>query len=374
MTSPITDDFDKIDNPLEELKKIDEGPSFRIQNTMLHLTYGGHLDFDEWIKYVTTPKKDHGLGFPISEYSMVHETGDTGHLHSHILVKFERAIQSKNSRIFDFKGIHPNIKKVTTGTHWARTVKYHEKDGTPKTLLRETNPIRAVWEHDTVSDALVHMCRTTREVGGIIAAFNYKPIDYGKPPDMKWRPWQEELIAELDKAPDDRTINWIWDPHGCSGKTILAKHMGMYKGAFVSTTANIYHVATQLQEALKVRHSFLTVIFNFTRQVEEHKVYQALESLKDGLVTSQKYKGSTMYFPSPHVVVFANYIPDIREATIDRWFIRTISNGTDFFHRFKGKQMQDWIDEWLRANPQSEYKNALDAFKLMIKEQIPSPH
>jgi len=69
---------------------------------------------------------------------------------------------------------------------------------------------------------------------------------------------------------------------------MLAKHVGMYKGAFVTTTGNIYNVATQLADAVKQGNAILTVIFNFTRDSEQHKVYQAIEQLKDGLVTSQE--------------------------------------------------------------------------------------
>lgn len=353
-----------VDEPLKELKVIDSSSgTFRIQNTMLHLTYKSHIDFTEWLKHVGVSKNKKGLGFPIKEFSMVHETSDSQYEHTHILVKFEKAIQSKNCRIFDYKDIHPYIQKVTNLVHWDRVVVYHTKQGKPYTMLKTESVISDVWSHDTVSDAILNMCKTTREVGGVIAAFNYKPIDYGEPPDMNWRPWQTELINELEEKPDDRTINWIWDPKGHSGKTILAKYMGMYKGAFVSTQANIYHVATQLQEALKAKHSFLTVIFNFTRQTEEHKVYQALESLKDGLVTSQKYKGTTLYFECPHVVVFANYLPDITQATVDRWKIRTITRGEEFKHEFGGKEMNKWISDMMSLK--SIDRN--EAIKLLIE-------
>jgi len=101
----------------------------------------------------------------------------------------------------------------------------------------------------------------------------------------------------------------------------------MYKGAFVSTKANIYHTATSIDEFIKKNSStVLVIIFNFTRQQEAHNVYQALEELKDGMVTSEKYKGRTIYFNVPHLVVFANYLPEVKHLTIDRWDIRILHN------------------------------------------------
>jgi len=360
--STTTLDIDQLPDITEPNKP------FRIQNKMLHLTYDGHIDFDSWIVFVSSPKSKTTLGLQISEFSMVHETGESGYQHSHILVKFLNAVKSINPRIFDFNGIHPNIKKVTTPTHWNNTVNYHAKQGTPKTSLKSIPLISQIWSHDTVSEALLNMCVSTRDVGGIIAAFQYKPIDYGSPPDVNWRPWQSELITELDAKPDDRTLNWIWDHTGHSGKTFLAKYMGMYKGSFVSSTANIYHVATQIHEFLKHGHTILTVIFNFTRQTEEHKVYQALESLKDGLVTSQKYKGTTLFFPSPHVVIMANYLPDITQASLDRWKMRTLKDGTHFKHTFTGIQLENWI-----KSTNLDRHDALELFKNRIIDDLNKP-
>lgn len=356
-------------SPLDRLHTIPEqGKPFRIQNRMLHLTYDGHLDFDAWIAFVQAPKPKISNGFPIAEYSMVHETSTSGYQHTHILVKFVKTVQTTNARIFDFNGVHPHIKKVTTTAHWNNVIEYHYKQGTPFTSLNDQSVISQIWSHNSVSDALLNMCESAREVGGIIAAFQHKPIDYGPPPHVDWRPWQTELMSELSQHPDDRTLNWIWDHTGCSGKSFLAKYMGMYKGAFVSCTANVYHVATQLQEFLRHGNAVLTVIFNFTRQTEEHKVYQALEQLKDGMVSSQKYKGTTLYFPCPHVVIMANYLPDITQASVDRWKIRTIANGTDFKHSFTGLDM----DTWIKATG-FERNRAIEIFKERLILDLLSP-
>jgi len=63
------------------------------------------------------------------------------------------------------------------------------------------------------------------------------------------------------------------------------------------------------------------VLFNFTRALEGHVSYTAIESVKDGLVFSGKYEGGTKIFKSPHVIVFSNWHPDVTQLTRDRWEI-----------------------------------------------------
>jgi hypothetical protein len=66
------------------------------------------------------------------------------------------------------------------------------------------------------------------------------------------------------------------------------------------------------------------VIIDLPRSSRGNKVYEAIESLKDGIITSQKYRGKTIVFNSPHVVVFSNREPDRKKLSADRWDIRYI--------------------------------------------------
>jgi len=48
--------------------------------------------------------------------------------------------------------------------------------------------------------------------------------------------------------------------------------------------------------------------------------------LKDGVVFSGKYEGGARLFPPPHVIIFANFLPDFTKLSADRWVIRTLLN------------------------------------------------
>jgi hypothetical protein len=344
---------------------------------MVHLTYPTHLVFEDWMKFVTDPK-DLGLGLVVLEYSMVHEIGDeddAGYEHTHILVKFQNSIDTRNARYFDFTSLHPHIKRVTNSTHWINAAKYHTKQGIPFTniILKEDLPlIELIWACDSVSDAIQKYGSNIRHIGGIIAAFNNKPRARRDEPDVDWQPWQREVLDELTTPADDRTINWLWDPHGNSGKTFLCKHMEEFNNTFVSSHANVRDAATQLREMLRVNSKILAVFFNFTRQTQEHKVYQALESFKDGFLTVQKYIGGNVNIPSPHVYVFANYMPDIYKVSLDRWYIRTITGGREFYHRFTGFDLDSWIRDTM-AKHAMDQQEAIEKFKSMVIGQIQLP-
>jgi len=311
----------------------EEKSNFRLQNQRIHLTYKSHIPPEAWLTWFKNCKKKN-----ISFYSIVHESSDENHPydHTHILIEFEKVFQTRNSRFFDWElpdksVIHPNIKPVKSKKHWENTLKYHYKENTPYTNTEkpiDKSEIEEVWKHDSLKKALLNTCTTLNNVGGVIAAFNCKPSDYGIEPEVDWKPWQKDLVEELKNSPSPRKIHWYFDHYGNSGKSFFAKHFGMYKGAFVSTKANTYHIATALDEYIRAngQDSVLIVIFNFTRQQESRNIYQALEELKDGMVTSEKYKGRTMFFPNPHLVCFANYLPDITTVTQDRWDIRVLQN------------------------------------------------
>ena len=352
--------------------------NFRLQNSRIHLTYPDHFDPQILFNFLTSISKS-----DISNYSIVNETGSTGHKHTHCLLKFSKLLQTKNPRFFDFQSSHPNIKIVSSDLHWNNCILYHKKQNSPFTNISLSSSfsspshqehIQAVWNSKNVSDAVLNVCQSVKSVGGVIAAFNCKPIDYGPEPSRDWRPWQNDLYLELSSKPDDRSILWYWDPIGSAGKTFFAKHMGMYKGAFITTTGNVYHVATQLQDVMQNGDSILSVIFNFSRQSEAHKVYQAIEQLKDGVISSQKYHGKTLFFNSPHVVIFANYFPDVSQISLDRWKIRIIDySGYNVAFNFSGFYVKNSIDQIASLNSLS-FEKASDYFtSLVIQELNKSP-
>lgn len=351
--------------------------TFRLQNKKLHLTYPSHIDPQAWISWMTFKKKK-----SIKYYSIVHEIGKDNYKHTHILVEFVKVFQSKKPTCFDWplnesnKLLHPNIKIIKSKKHWINTSVYHYKQNDPYTNFDkpvDNNPIKDVWEYDNLQDALVNTCTSLNNVGGVIAAFKCKPKDYGMEPKVDWNPWQQELMNEIENEPNDRNIIWYYDEFGSAGKSFLCKHMGMYRNSFVSTKAKSYHVATMIKHFLEDRsvddNTYMVLIFNFTRQKEQKsEIYDALEELKDGMITSEKYIGETTYLKKPpHIICLANYLPDVTCFSNDRWDIRALQDKKVVRRYVSGKIIYDSPD----INPFIDYKlsHINDSYNKLINHE-----
>lgn len=131
------------------------------------------------------------------------------------------------------------------------------------------------------------------------------------------RPWQKKIEDECLTEPDDRHIHWFINPRGNIGKTVFAKYMAVRHGATVLTNGKTADLAY-------ICDSPTIVIFNLARSAEDHFNYQALESIKDGMILSAKYESRMKLFNPPHVIVLANWGPDTEALSIDRWIIETL--------------------------------------------------
>lgn len=142
------------------------------------------------------------------------------------------------------------------------------------------------------------------------------------------RPWQQTVVNMLQDEPDDRTVNWIYDQEGCMGKTVFSKYLYSKHDAIIATGGGNKDIACLIALLLKDGRDLnikTTFVFNFPRSTEGVS-YKAIESVKDGLMTSVKYETSTLVFNSPHVWVFSNELPEYHKLTKDKWAIWTIED------------------------------------------------
>lgn len=136
-----------------------------------------------------------------------------------------------------------------------------------------------------------------------------------------------------------RTIIWYTDIQGGCGKTALCRYMiaNIPHVLFISTGA----AKDILYQVIKNQWDPTVVIFNLPRTAEAAMSYSAIEQLKDGLVFSGKYEGGVKMFPPPHVVVFANFVPDLSRLSIDRWDTRDLLNNPPRI----GPPPTQWLNE-----------------------------
>lgn len=136
--------------------------------------------------------------------------------------------------------------------------------------------------------------------------------------------WQQALLDELNGEPHMRSVIWYVDIEGGCGKTALCRYLvkNVPFTMFVSTGS----AKDITYQVVKSTWDPSIIVFNLPRSAEGAMSYSAIESLKDGLLFSGKYEGGVKLFPPPHVVVFANFMPDMTKLSLDRWDIRTLLN------------------------------------------------
>jgi len=305
--------------------------NFRLANKYIFLTYKTHLDklvFIEWLNKKCKEK--------INWIRLAHETGDktTLYNHTHVLAEHQKIFETKNSRFFDYEEIHPHIKKLKTKKAFECAKGYIAKEDIENKDLKEKNVniVKAIMECGTTKEALEKYCNTPSNAPGIIAIRNEMTHSYRRrtPLIEPTHDWQKEFIKDLcdeEKPPNHRDVHWYYDKKGNTGKSTLTRWIKSLNNDWYSCTEvnQCKDLAPVILNALESGWAGWGWIFDLPRDAEDHKgFYSGIECLKNGEITGTKYKGKTVTFDIPYVVVFANFLPKTYKMSLDRWKIYEI--------------------------------------------------
>lgn len=127
--------------------------------------------------------------------------------------------------------------------------------------------------------------------------------------------WQKNILDEIKEDPDDRTINWYWEPDGNMGKTTFCK--------FLSAKYNAIPLEGKKNDILYCAAEYNSEIYiwDLERSMEEYISYGAIEKIKNGYFMCSKYESKPIIRNSPHIYIFANFQPDTSKLSKDRWNI-----------------------------------------------------
>ena len=140
--------------------------------------------------------------------------------------------------------------------------------------------------------------------------------------NVQFKRWQARLMEKLEMKPHPREVIWYNDPVGHTGKTFMSKFLTLFKDAIRLENGKSADIKFAYQGER-------IVIFDLCRSQMDHFNYEALESMKNGLIFSPKYESKTKIFDIPHVLVFANWLPDQSKLSEDRWNITTLNQVED---------------------------------------------
>ena len=310
---------------------------FRLQSKRMLVTYKHHLrkaDYEKWIR----------TKGPITFVRLAHENGDekVPYLHTHVLVEFETPRDWSSQRCLDYtqdgESIHPNIKTLRSKGDFERAQNYIAKEDPENSDLKRENRktmLDVVKNADSFQDLMAYTLSKDEDSWKHANALKtlWDNAGFVRIPKMSWTPqkdWQKELIQMVEEKPDPRTIIWIFDRKGNMGKTMMSKWFyseDPQKWAIAKDMGTSRDSATIVQNWLRTGWNGYGVIVDLPRAAEkcQSRMYTYLEEIKDGFVTATKYSGGTCVFPSPHLVVFANWPPYVRAMSLDRWNIYEIS-------------------------------------------------
>lgn len=140
-------------------------------------------------------------------------------------------------------------------------------------------------------------------------------------------PFQQKIYDDCKvKCKDDRTVNWVFDPKGCQGKSKLIKLLMHDKVAL----ALQYGAAKDLMNLVINNPNQPAYVFDLTRakpkDFDGDDLYSVMEAVKNGSVQNTKYQTGVLTMDPPHVWVFSNQLPNFEKLTGDRWKVWMIND------------------------------------------------
>lgn len=152
-----------------------------------------------------------------------------------------------------------------------------------------------------------------------------------------------------NNEPHPRNIIYIYDPVGGNGKTLLIKHTMFHnKGHLIGLD-----IARDVFQARRTNQYKDTVLVNITRTIPKSynisELYHCLETIKDGTVFSPKYDSDQFFTRTPHVIIFANELPQRQTfLSFDRWEIYRIQDNKKM-HKMSIQEINDIIVSQFRS-------------------------
>lgn len=142
--------------------------------------------------------------------------------------------------------------------------------------------------------------------------------------DCKWYPWQEEILNLIESPPDKRKVHWYWEETGNVGKSFLCKYLDWKYDAIIANGKQS-DVFNQYKDYLQNKKKQPKVaLIDIPRSHKDYICYSTFEKIKDGLFYSGKYEGGKLRLTKHHLIIFANFEPDIDKLSLDRWDIHEI--------------------------------------------------
>ncbi len=141
--------------------------------------------------------------------------------------------------------------------------------------------------------------------------------------------WQQDIVAIIAGAVDDRKIYWFYSHEGAVGKSSLVKHLCLKdRNGTILCGGTFKDAEYAIAQIIGKGGAVKCVIFDIPRSREKDGMplvsYSGMEEIKNGCFFSAKYESAMVLFDSPHMIVFSNLEPDRSKMSSDRWVVRNV--------------------------------------------------
>jgi hypothetical protein len=150
--------------------------------------------------------------------------------------------------------------------------------------------------------------------------------------DQNMYPWQRAVVGWYDSPIHPRTIHWMFEAEGNTGKSALVKHLCLQGKTLVvdGAAADVAcGVARWINPEKGEPKELRLVVWDVPRCNMGHVSYASIEKIKNGCFFSGKYESGMVMMNTPHVLIVANQPPDFAKLSRDRWVIYTITRNKE---------------------------------------------
>lgn len=298
---------------------------FRCQTKIVHLTY-----FDLWgdhdMKMILEFIRSSFPTFNIEAYSLVSDKSEALNIHIHALIAFDKRLDFENYHKLDYKGIHPNIKKLKSVSYFKNIVGYHlEKEDAPKLNENVSGKTRTkTWNP---KGKTLDEIKSRVDVHGDISTLVTKERLTQKDKKLVTRSilTSNEKLPEPDVFPIDcplisyiydniknntlpKKITWIADLENNLESIAFIRYATKYmEGVFVITPSSSTEISKKIYNYLLDDQKINTIIFNIPHESAcPPDFFNSLKCLTSGFFT-QLGNDPNIEFDPINVIIFTNY-------------------------------------------------------------------
>jgi len=217
-----------------------------------------------------------------------------------------------------------------------RSVQYCKKEGDYFELgkLEGSPGRRSDLEHfkDAVKGGMLSLKAIREEHSEVYAKYQRWVLEYidDNRPEREieahpLRIWQQGLSEDLNRAPDDRTVTFVVDLVGNSGKTWFCHY-------YASLHDNVQVLSPgKKADMVYALDTTVRVLFMDCPRSKQGDIlqYDFLEEVKNGYIFSQKYESRIKKLGKVHVCVMLNEMPDKGKLSQDRYKIIEVTQNNN---------------------------------------------